>query len=301
VLEVGLGGRLDATNAVEADLAVITGVDLDHTKTLGSTMGSIAFEKGGIIKSGRPVVSGVVRQPALRVLRALARERAAAWIDARQAVRFTAESADAGLTFETDLARYDGLRLALAGRHQIDNARIALAAWERLAARLDVPVDPGVVRRGLAATRWPGRLDWRRDGTGPALLLDGAHNPQGARALAAELSRIGGGPPVVVFAAMEGKLLQPMLAALAPHVGAWVVTRPGVERALDTSELGRTIRETLGEVAIDERRSPVEALDHARRLAASRGSFVLVTGSLYLVGEVLGLLRGGGGAGPVSM
>ena len=301
VLEVGLGGRLDATNAVPADLAVITSVDLDHTKTLGSTIGAIAAEKGGIIKPGRPVVCGAVRQPALHALRAIAERRGAAWIDARRAVRFVAEAPGGALTFETDRARYEELRLALGGRHQIDNARIALAAWEELAPLVGAPIDPGLVRRGFAATDWPGRLDWRHPPGGPALLLDGAHNPQGARTLATELARLGGAAPVTVFGVMQGKLVEPMLASLGPHVGRWVVTRPDVQRAADSAELAARILATLGPVALDERPRPAEALAHARRLAAERGTFVLVTGSLYLVGEILGLLRGGSAAGPVSM
>jgi dihydrofolate synthase/folylpolyglutamate synthase len=299
VLEVGLGGRLDATNAVEADVAVIVGVDLDHTKTLGDTVAQIAAEKAGIVKPGRPVVSGIVRQRAIDVLERTCRERGSPLVDARTAVRLVAERGD-----RIDLAsctrRYDDLHLALEGRHQIDNARVAIAAFEALAPRLGVEPSPAAVREALSSVRWPGRLHWVRHAPLEAdLLLDGAHNPAGMCALASYLARRRAPRPVAVFGVMNDKLVPEMLALLAPWVEATVITRPAVERAADP-DLVATQARAAGMARVETIDCPSRALAHACGLARG-GSFILVTGSLYLVGQILGFLEGRLAPGPVSM
>jgi dihydrofolate synthase/folylpolyglutamate synthase len=299
VLEVGLGGRLDATNAVDADCAVIVSVDLDHTKSLGPTVERIAEEKAGVIKPGRAVVSGVSHQQAAAVVLRESARRGARLVDARVAVRLVAEEGGR-ITLETVRARYTDLRLALVGRHQIDNARVAVAALEELSARLGLTVTPEAVRRGLGSVRWPGRLQWVREpwGTGPDLLLDGAHNPGGLRVLAAYLDSLHGPAPVAVFGAMQGKLVRPMLERLAPLVGDLVLTRPDVDRALDPAEIAALARDLGPRIVIES--TPSAALERARRLAGA-DRFVLVTGSLYLVGNVMGLLEGRSTPGAVPL
>jgi dihydrofolate synthase/folylpolyglutamate synthase len=295
VLEVGLGGRLDATNAVDADVAVVVSIDLDHTRTLGATPERIAAEKAGIVKPGRPVVSGVVRQSALAVLRRTCAERGAPLVDANLHARFAREDGES-FTLETPHATYSDLRPSLAGRHQIHNARVAVTACEVLArhAGFDLTVD--AVRAGLAAVRWPGRLQWLRDGSG-ALLLDGAHNPAGMQTLVAYLARLEGPPPVALFGAMQGKLLEPMLRALAPRLEGLVLARPPVQRAEEPAEVAAVARRFVRRVEIVP--DPGAALERARRMAGA-DRFVLVTGSLYLVGEVLARLTEKGAPGPVS-
>lgn len=301
VLEVGLGGRLDATNAVAADLAVIVSVDLDHVQTLGPTIERIAAEKGGIIRDRRPLVSGVVRQRAVSVLARICREREALFVDAPLAARLVAEG-DAAFTLRSARREYADLRPSLRGRHQIHNARVAVAALERLEEHAGLAVGPDAVRDGLARVRWPGRLQWV-PGTcgGPPLLLDGAHNPAGARTLARYLrERSGAGhpAPVMLLGGMRDKQLAEMVATLAPWVCGAVATRPRVERAARPEEIAAIVQERLGPVEIVS--DPVEALERAARLAGPDGA-VLVTGSLYLVGEVLAALEGRSSPGPVAL
>ncbi len=298
LLEVGLGGRLDATNAVDSDLSIIVSVDLDHTKTLGPTLGHIAAEKAGIVRPGVPVISGVVRQQAVSVLQKICRERDVPFIDAHLAVRLSGENGGF-ISLESDRNRYEGIRLRLAGRHQIHNARVAVAAFERFVESVDLDPDPDAVRAGLAAVRWPGRLQWVRGARGRGdLLLDGAHNPAGALTLARFLRGLSGSPPVVLFGAMHGKQLDAMIEPLGSLVQSVVVTRPSVQRAADPDEVGGIIRDHVDHVEIVP--DPSRALERARQLAGSE-RFVLVTGSLYLVGEILGLLETQRVPGPVSM
>lgn len=298
VLEVGLGGRLDATNAVEADVAVIVGVDLDHTRTLGPTLERIAGEKAGIIKPGQPVVCGAMQQRVLEVIRRTCRERDATLLDARSAVRLLSEAGGA-FTLSSAERAYPGLRCALPGRHQVDNARIAVAAFERLMARLGFEPDPAAVREGLAAVRWDGRLQWIEPRNGmPRFLVDGAHNPSGMAALVSFLRGLPPPPPVLLVGATSGKPLCELLGPLAPLVDGVVVTRPPVERGLDPREVAQEIEPLFGRV--EELSHPEEALERACAMARA-DRWVLVTGSLYLVGEILGLLRGERAPGPVAM
>jgi dihydrofolate synthase/folylpolyglutamate synthase len=294
-----LGGRLDATNAVDGDLSVVVSIDLDHTKTLGPTLERIAGEKGGIVKPGKPLVSGVVRQQASSVLQRICRERGSTMIDANVAARLVAEEDDGTLTFETDRSRYERLRLALSGRHQIHNARVALAAFELFAARVDVEPDSDAVREGLATVRWPGRLQWVRDETdGTDLLLDGAHNPAGTSTLANFLATVERSAPVAVLGVMHGKLVAEMIEPLAPRLHGVVIARPSVQRAADPEEVATVVRRHVDRVEVVP--DPSAAFSRAKELAGSE-RYLLVTGSLYLVGEILGLLGQRPTPGPVSM
>jgi len=298
VLEVGLGGRLDATNAVEADVAVIVSIGLDHTKTLGPTLERIAHEKAGIIKPGRPVVSGATQPSVIEVLQEVCREREAEYVDAREAVRLTGRDDDR-FTLETAANRYPDLRCALPGRHQVENARIAVASLERLMARLGMQPDLEAVREGLATVRWAGRLQWiePRDGL-PRMLLDGAHNPPGIAALTSYLQGLKPPLPVLLVGATSGKPLRDLLGPLAPHVDGVVVTRPPVERGLDPDAVAEEIRSLFG--TVESLQEPAQALDRACELAGKRRP-VLVTGSVYLVGEILSLLSSEPAPGPVAM
>jgi len=293
VLEVGLGGRLDATNAADTDLSVVVSVDLDHTRSLGDTVEQIAAEKGGIVRAGVPVVSGVERPEASAVLRAIAAERGAPWIDARESARIESGARD---TFSviTARARYDGLRCALPGRHQFGNARVAVVALETWAPEAPSPAN---VAAGLASTRWPGRLQWLSGR--PRTLLDGAHNPAGIATLVAHLAEARIAPrPVLLFGTTREKRLDDVLAPLLPWVSRVVAGRAGIDRAMDPEEIvawGRDRSERF-ETAADAG----DGIARARALAGPDG-VVLVAGSLYLVGDVLTALEAGGAPGPVAM
>jgi dihydrofolate synthase/folylpolyglutamate synthase len=297
LLEVGLGGRLDATNAVDADLSIIVSIDLDHTKTLGPTLQQIASEKGGIIKPGKTLISGVVRPQALAVLQRICHERGSTMFDALAAVRCVDEK-DGAITLESNERRYPDLRLALAGGHQTHNARVALAAFELLARGTGFEPDPEAVRDGFAHVHWPGRLQWVRDAGPTPLLFDGAHNPAGARALADYLGTLRLPPPVALFGIMHGKLLPEMIEPLAPHLKAAVITRPSVQRAADPDEVAAVVRRHLDHVEVIP--DPAAALARTRALTPPT-HYTLVTGSLYLVGEILSNLTPTPTPGPVSL
>ena len=278
VLEVGLGGRLDATNATEPLASAIVTVSLDHLETLGATLEAIALEKAGIVRAGRPLVSGVAQPDVVAVLRAKCDAVGATYIDARA----------------TKLP--SGVRLSLDGTHQRDNARVALAAFEAFSQELGDAPDSRAMRHGLETARWPGRLQLIAGA--PSILLDGAHNVAGAEALAAHLALRGGPRPVLLFAAMADKDISGILGPLVPHVASVVTTQPGVARAADSKDVAAAAR-ALGLPAGAEP-DPARALEKARTLAGP-GGLVLVAGSLYLVGAVTALLEGGTPPGPVSM
>lgn len=298
VLEVGLGGRLDATNAMEPLVSAIVTVDLDHVATLGGTLAAIAGEKAGIVRAGRALVSGVDQADALAVLRARCAASQATFIDARAAVGIQVLPGGA-FALRSAAFRYDDLHLPLAGAHQRDNARVAVATLEAFASATGLAIDATKVRDGLAAVRWPGRLQLVPGR--PPVLLDGAHNPRGAEALGAELAvRTAAGQPrpVLVFAAMQDKDVTGLISPLLPHVARVIATRPGVDRAMEPDALAAEIRGAGGPA--ETAAGPAEALARARELAGSDG-LVLVAGSLYLVGAVLALLEGRDAPGPVAM
>ena len=276
VLEVGLGGRLDATNAVDPIASAIVTIDLDHVATLGGTLAAIAEEKVGIARPGRPLVTGVRQEEALAVLRARCAAIGAPLVEAPPL------AADVGVP--------------LAGDHQRHNAAVAVATLRTVAGALGLTVEDERVRAGLLATRWAGRLQ-RIEGP-PALLLDGAHNPAGARALGAHLAGLAGPPPVLVFAAMQDKDVEGLVTPLLRHVGTVVATAPDVQRALGPVELAARVARAGGRA--EAAATPEAALQRARSLAGPHG-LVVVAGSLYLVGSVLALVSGRRARGPVAM
>ena len=272
-VEVGMGGRLDATNALTPLLSIIMPVEFDHEPYLGHTLEQIAFEKAGIIKEGGVVVSAAQQPEAAAVLERAARERGARLVYAQQ---------DA-------LLRLNGrLRLALPGRHQAANAAVVATAVQELRG-LGVEVSPAALAEGLATVRWPGRLEWVQGE--PPLLLDGAHNPAAARALRNYLreSLLAPNPGaasrrlVLIFGTMRDKAVAEIADLLFPLAAAVVLTRPGQRRAATPQGLAEVTGHLNPRVL--EREEPREALELARELAGPEG-VVVVTGSLYLVGEI---------------
>jgi dihydrofolate synthase/folylpolyglutamate synthase len=279
VIEAGLGGRLDATNAIERPLAtVVTNVGLDHTDVLGATRPEIAREKAGIFKPGVPALFACADPAARAVLDESARVVGAT----AQALGrdFEGHSLDGGegLLYRGPGGPLGCERLGLAGAHQAANAALALAAL----GSTPLAIDDQARRRGLAEARWPGRLEWLADD----LLVDGAHNPDGARALAAALPRLAGGRPLtLVFGALADKDAAGMLAALVPHAARVIVTAPPSPRALAPDAL---VALAPSSPSIEIAPSLAAALARARR----PGARVLVAGSLLLVGEARRLVLG---------
>ena len=294
VLEVGLGGRLDATNAVEPSVSVVVSVDLDHTAILGPDVETIAAEKAQIARRGRPFIAGMEDGPARRALRRATDGIGAEWVEAPSEARLE-PGPDGTFALVTTRRRYDGLRLSLAGAHQRDNARVALVAFEYFADALGIVPLPDAVRTGLARSRWRGRLEWIEGD--PPLLVDAAHNPAGVASLLAHLDGRRDPPPVLLFAAMRDKDLDALLRPLAERAAAVVVTQPRVRRAADAAQVATTAARWCDRV--EAVAGTAEALERARALARP-GGWVLVAGSLYLIGEVFAALEGGG-PGPVSM
>jgi dihydrofolate synthase/folylpolyglutamate synthase len=295
VLEVGLGGRLDATNVSPASVSVIVTIDLDHTDRLGTTLPEIAAEKAGIVKHGHPLVSGVVQPEAVTVIRAACARAEAPLLEAREVAQLGDELGPM-FSIRTSANLYDYLDLSLPGNHQRENARVAVVALEAFLQGRGKTATRRAVRDGLARTRWPGRLQ-TIDGR-PSILLDGAHNPAGSEALASYLEERDGPRPVLVFGAMKNKDARGILAPLVPHVANVVLTKPSVDRAEEPTVLAE-VASSLG-LRFEVDPDPGRALARAKALAGESGC-VLVAGSLYLVGDVLARLKDGAAPGPVAM
>ena len=284
VIEVGLGGRLDATNVITPQVAVVTNISLEHQEYLGRTLQEIAGEKAGIIKPGVPVITATSGE-ALAVIRRMAHEQRAALVSVREEYTWTIrESGLEGQVF--DLAgparRYEAVQLSLAGRHQIENAVTAIAACEAL-ARQGYRLDETEIRRGLTQMRWPGRL--QIVGERPRILLDGAHNPAGAEALAAFLAehREALHRLILIFGVLRDKDWEAMLSLLGPLADLTILTHPPGDRGADPRDL-LTADHHCRKVAIAM--EPGEGIALARA-AADPEDTILVTGSLYTVAAAL--------------
>ncbi len=292
VVEVGMGGRFDATNVLTPLVSVITTIGLDHQEYLGDTPEAIAREKAGIVKRGVPVVTGRLGAGPLRVIRAAASDRLAPCLSLGEDFDILGESPQR-FAYRGVWRAYDDLSCPLAGRHQLDNAACALAALE-LADERGATVGEGAIRDGIRTVRWPGRLELA--GRKPDLLLDGAHNPQAAEALAAYLTALrgrgglaGGGRLILVLGMMRDKDHRGVLARLAavPGVAQLIVTRAAHPRAAAPEDLARKGAD-LG-VPIQVCPSVGEAFARARTLAG-REDTILITGSLLVVGEAKAIL-----------
>ena len=286
VVEVGLGGRFDATNIVAPLVTAITSVDFDHQAQLGATLAAIAAEKAGTIKPGVPVVIGPLPAEARAVVDDIARAQGAPVVDASANVHVDRQP-DGGhplVTITTPTRQYGPLRLALAGRHQVDNAVVAVRLLEVAAAR-GIAVTADAIARGLADVRWPARLEELATPRG-RVLIDGAHNPAGARALASYLADLHPAGLPMVAGMMADKALEEMVATLARMARPLVLTRAPGARAADPRHLADIARVVAP--VVDVLVEPDVELALAR--AWSRGPLIVVAGSLYLAGDVLARL-----------
>ena len=282
ILEVGLGGRLDAVNIVDADCAIVASVDLDHQAFLGNDRETIAFEKAGIFRPQRPAIFGDTHAPARLVEHAEA-------IGARLLVLgrdFRYEAQERQWDFIGPRGSKRALPIpALRGRWQLKNASSALAALDELADRL--PVSLGEIKRGLTTVRLEGRM--QSIPGRPAVVLDVAHNPHAARALADGLGDMGFFENTfAVFGILADKEVEGVVAAMAPRVDRWYVAAPGSERAASAADVAAVI-ERHGAVARRFATVPA-ALEEARREAGPNDRIV-VFGSFYTVADALRYLR----------
>jgi len=300
LVEVGLGGRLDATNVLDTGVAAITNVQHDHEKLLGPTLAAIGGEKAAIIKPRNLAVTGALG----RGLAPILARSAAVGATLRRAgpgQPYDAAVVDTGWDgIVVDAKRpggaLGGLRVGLLGSHQAANAAVALALLDALAEDAvrrgaALPLDDAAIRRGFAAAQWPGRLELLRETQIGPVLLDGAHNPAGARALARALAELGMRRFPMVFGATRGKRVAAVLRALAPLEPRPIFTRVEDPTAIPAGELlGRWRR--IGAQGGRTAATPNDALAVAAELRESPDQPVVVAGSLYLVGAVRGILLG---------
>jgi dihydrofolate synthase/folylpolyglutamate synthase len=301
VVEVGMGGSWDATNVADATVAVVLPIAIDHAQYLGGTPAAIAQEKAGIIKPGslaviaeqRPEVAEVLQRRASEVGATVDREGMECGVDTRVPAVGGQVISLQGLR-----GRYDDLFLPLYGAHQAQNAAVALAAVEAFAVSGDAgPLDDELVRAAFAEVTSPGRLEVVR--RSPTVVLDAAHNPHGAEAVAAALEDSFAFSPLIgVIGVMGDKDAESLLAALEPVLAHVVVTQNTTARAMPVEQLAATATEVFGEDRVTVAPRLPEALDVATTLAEAGDAFgdplgagaVLVTGSVVTVGEARTML-----------
>ena len=283
VLEVGLGGRLDATNVVQPIAAAITSIDFDHEQYLGNTLAAIAAEKAGVIRRGIPVVIGPVPSEARDVLVSMCELGGADFIEADAGVRVVATSADGrtSIRLATPLRDYGRVQLGLRGDHQVPNALVAVRLLEQL--ERDLPVTAASIAAGIRDVRWPGRLQMIGLPGGRRVLLDAAHNPAGAWALAGYLKREFPEPLPIVFGAMRDKDVTLMLKALLPVAAELVMTEPDTPRAHDAADLAAIAHKLSPAATVAVEPDPARALERAWMHCP----LVCAAGSIFLVGNLL--------------
>lgn len=267
IWETGLGGRLDATNIVTPLASVITNIALDHQQWLGDTLAKIAAEKAGIIKAGIPVVTATAGSEALAVIEHTAHEKNTPLI-----------------RVQTPPAAVVLPPVALLGEHQKTNAALALATVEVL--KPQIPISPEQIRAALASVNWPGRLQLLVRPDGQKILLDGAHNVAGTGALHHALEKeFPGVRPAVIFGALADKNWPDICRMLAPLAAKWLAVPVASERTADAGDVAKVVRLANPALEAAVSNSLSEAIN-----ACKNEPFVVITGSLYLVGEALELL-----------
>jgi dihydrofolate synthase/folylpolyglutamate synthase len=295
-VEVGLGGRFDATNVLAPAVTAIVSIALDHERHLGSTVAAIAFEKAGIIKPSTPVVVGELPGAARGVVVAQADLKRAPLIDAGRGLVASSElrRGRAAVVLRTPVAEYDHIVLGLNGAHQVGNAVVAARTLEVCRER-GIASSPHDVVTALSDVEWPARLEWLRVDSGRHILIDAAHNPAGALALAEYLRSAGVAPLPVVLAVMQDKDVDAIVRALAP-VAAWFVATevksPRCTSAVDLAARLAQVSPTAGVVTVPD-------AAQAAAVAIADSARAVVAGSIFLAGPSRARLLANG-ARPVN-
>ncbi|TDN46191.1 dihydrofolate synthase/folylpolyglutamate synthase [Curtobacterium flaccumfaciens] len=296
VIEVGMGGEWDSTNVVQSQVQVFTPIAIDHAKQLGSTVAEIARTKSGIIKPSSSVVSSAQVPEALAELQRAAELTESTLAIEGEGFRVVDVTPAVGgqlITVQGIAGRYDDLFLPLFGKHQAHNAAVAIAAVESFLGRGSQPLDEDVLSEGLAGATSPGRL--QPIATGPTVVVDAAHNPHGARALAEALPVAFPSEHVVgVVGILGDKDARGFVRALKGTISTFVVTQPPGDRALDADEFARIVVDEVGEDRVVVEPSLAAALQEARDLADeadAEDAMVLVAGSIVMVGRVMDLVH----------
>jgi dihydrofolate synthase/folylpolyglutamate synthase len=288
ILETGLGGRLDSTTVAGAETIAITPIALDHQEYLGNTLAEIAAEKAAII---RPGVTAIIAPQLAEALEVILKRCAECGVvprvaDGRIEIKGAADAREPlCVTFETERDRYEDVRLSLRGRHQTVNASVAILLAEALRER-GFHISRADIKRGLESASHAGRLELREGR--PAMLFDGAHNAASASALKLYLDEFVHAPVTILFGAMRDKDLAEMAATLFPSAHRLILTQLENPRAATAETLARFVPPYIDRDRITLTTSPAEALHVAREQTPAEG-IICVTGSLYLVGEVMKL------------
>jgi dihydrofolate synthase/folylpolyglutamate synthase len=291
VLETGMGGRLDATNVIPSPLiCVLTSIGLDHIEILGSTIGEIAREKAGIIKPGSTVICSPQRPEAMAEIEKAADEMRARVVAVGRDIMYDLISSDRRgpvINFHGIRSRYEGVRIGLLGSHQAENAAVAIASVEELIGR-GYDIKEEAIREGLRKVKWPGRL--QIVGKRPYIVLDGAHNPDSMEKLVRALDEVFPGVRrIAIFGAMKDKDIRGMISLLRPAISYLIATRIKSQRSAGQSDISSLAKE-LGITDICETSELSEAMERAYKIS-NPDDLILITGSLYLVGEALEMMR----------
>ena len=284
ILEVGLGGRFDATNVVTPRAVVVTGIDLDHQQYLGDSLAAIAREKAGVIKPGGLVVTGETKPEALDVLTRRCRDVDAVLVETAREVETTVQlvGSETEVTLTTPRATYGPLELSLRGRHQAVNAAVAVRLLEELGSRGGPPASHDAIVAALTGTRWPGRLELVEVAPGRRVLMDAAHNVAAAGALAAYLREAYPEGLPLVLGVMADKDAAGLAAALVPVASRVLTTTVPGGRALGADALAAVVRRAAPELEVASVPGPRAALEAAWRDAHT----TCVAGSIHLLGEL---------------
>ncbi|MCX7816607.1 MAG: bifunctional folylpolyglutamate synthase/dihydrofolate synthase [Syntrophales bacterium] len=286
VVEVGMGGRFDATNVLNPLVSVISNVFSEHREFLGRTIAQIAREKAGIIKQGGVCVTSTNQRQVVEIFERICREKDSSFFRVGRDFKYRCFK-DGSFHYWGLHRSFKNLYCSLTGDHQVRNAVTALGALEILAEREGFVLSERGIREGLIGTFWPGRLESFQ--TDLSFILDGAHNPAGIRALCRYLKKAYPEKNIVmVFGVLSDKDYKAMLRSIRTVTKSIVLTKPEVERARDPEEMVSTARLLFPMVQLT--RTPEEALNVVREVAAPE-DIVVVTGSLYLVGKMRGILR----------
>ncbi|WP_254781938.1 bifunctional folylpolyglutamate synthase/dihydrofolate synthase [Desulfoluna spongiiphila] len=286
IIETGMGGRLDATNIVTPALSIITNVSLEHKDHLGDTIAKIAYEKAGIIKEGIPAIVGVRQASAIGVVEETARELEAPVIRLGRDIHV--RRSEKGFSCRCSGISISDLTTSLLGKHQVDNAALAVAACASLRKGYRFRIADETIRQGLATTPWPGRLE--RVAGYPETIIDGAHNPAAIKVLVQYLEEEQRGRDItLVTGILDDKAYPKMFANLLPFCRRVVLVKAKTDRSLDPESMRAAASKYVRDVSVIP---DIEQAVHSARASAREGELVLVAGSLYVAGEARAALLG---------
>ncbi|MFA4915447.1 MAG: folylpolyglutamate synthase/dihydrofolate synthase family protein [Syntrophales bacterium] len=280
VLEVGMGGRLDATNMVIPAVSVISNISLEHREYLGNNLKDIAYEKAGIIKDGGLCISAAKQKSVIKVLEDICCKRKAKLYLLGRDIKIR-KYCNHTFSYRGTARTYHNLSCPLIGKHQMDNAALALGTLELIAAR-GFSVDENAIARGMQNTLWEGRLEILQHA--PMLIVDGAHNPAGVSVLCRALREsFSYKNLILIFGALNDKDYRAMLKKLVFLADKLIITRPNIDRAVPPQEVAAVVKQYKNQVEIVEK--PSEALQRALAVA-DKEDLICATGSIYLIGEI---------------